>query len=522
MTKAAKKFTSTVAGASILLTSVGLISRGFGMIREIVFAGSFGLTSQYDLFLVGTIIPLTLNTIVIYIAQNYFIPIYNRLKSDSPEEAKTFVVKSLIMFLLGGILVMTVLFLLAGTIISLYLDAPVVAETVLAIKVFRVYTFTIPLNAAFGVLAAFLYSEFDFKLPSFSQLIVNISVIAAVLFFSSTFGVLSIAFGYLAGISLQLIFIIIYIMRTKLSSLSFKKTGKRLWYWDSGIILIVFIESLSQVYVLSDRYFLSEVARGGIAALNYSLNLFQLPVAIISAALSTALFPSFSKSFVDDNLNEIKAKLSKFFWLNLYLFILITFIYVFFGDLIIRLLFQRGAFGIKDSYMTYETLKYLSISLVFYSGYAVLNKLLYSMNLGKQLLIITILGCSIKITCNFLFVGSLGQNGLALSSSISYIFFFISSLLLVKTQLRLDLNKIIISKFAFILFNTLFSFGLSRIVLHYLVAWESLVFTQIIGLLLFVIIFVVNSFMLESKKILNIFRVFLPKSNLHKYFASRN
>ncbi len=344
MTTTARKFTSTVAGASLLLTGFGLVSRGLGMVREIVFASSFGLSTQYDLFLVGTIIPLTINTIVIYIAQNYFIPFYNRLKANSPESAKTFVVKSIAMFVLGGIVLMAVLFLFSEQIINLYLKSPTTANTILAVNVFKIYSLTIPLNAAFAVMAAFLYSEFDFKLPTFSQLFVNISVIAVVIFFSSNSGVLSIAIGYLCGIILQLVFTIIYIIRTKLHFLSFKKAGNRLFYWDSGLMLIIVIESLSQVYIISDRYFLSEVAKGGIAALNYSLNLFQLPVAIISAALSTALFPSFSKSFVENNISEIKTKLSKFFSLNLYLFIPLTVVYIFFGDVIIRILFQRGAF----------------------------------------------------------------------------------------------------------------------------------------------------------------------------------
>ena len=53
------KFTSTVAGASILLTSMGLLSRGLGMIREMVFASSFGLGEEFDIYLVGAVLPLT-------------------------------------------------------------------------------------------------------------------------------------------------------------------------------------------------------------------------------------------------------------------------------------------------------------------------------------------------------------------------------------------------------------------------------------------------------------------------------
>jgi putative peptidoglycan lipid II flippase len=507
-----RKFTSTVAGASILLTTVGLLSRGLGMIREIVFAGSFGLSSQYDIFLVGTIIPLTINTIVIYIAQNYFIPVYNRLKSNFPDEAKSFVIKALIMFTLGGILVMTVMFFLSDEIIRLYLNSPTSGTAVLAVEVFRIYLVTIPLNAAFAVLAAFLYSEFDFKLPTFSQLFVNVAVIISVIFFSGNIGVLSIAFGYLTGICLQLIFILIYTFRTKTVLLSIKEGGKKLLYPDKGLLIIIIIESLSQVYVLSDRYFLSEVAKGGIAALNYSLNLFQLPVVIISVALSIALFPSFSKSFVDNNVGEIKEKLNKFFSINLYLFVPLTFIYVFFGDIIVRVIFQRGAFSLNDSYMTFETLRYLSISLIFYSSYAVLNKLLYSMELVRQLFIITVVGCIIKIMFNFIIVKYLEQEGLALSTSISYIFFFVSSLMLVRKKLDFNINKILISKLIYIILNASIAFWISSLFMsNILPSGSPEIILQICGLILFIIVFFINTLTIESGKIFNTYRLLIRR-----------
>lgn len=504
-----KKFTSTVAGASILLTVVGLLSRGLGLIREIVFAGSFGLSKEYDLFLVGTVIPLTINTIILYIAQNYFIPLYNRLKLKSPEEAKAFIFKSLLMFISGGVLVLLLIFLFSFQIIEVYLKNPDMAETATAVKVLRIYAFSIPLNAAFSILAAFLYSEFDFKLPTFSQLLVNIVVIISVIFLSGKTGVVSIAIGYLIGIILQMSFTIIYIIKTKFHILRIKGGGTKLFYWDSGLILIIIIESLSQVYLISDRYFVSEVAKGGIAALNYSMNIFMLPITVISAALSTALFPSFSKSFVENNVNEIIGKLTKFFSLNLYLFIPLTFLFFFFGDVIIIILFQRGVFSSNDSIMTFETLKYFSISLIFYSGYAILNKIIYSMEFIKELLLITLIGCTIKVFGNLVFVGYFRQDGLALSSSISYIFFFISSLMLVRKKLHFNINSIFLYKLVFILFNAFLALLISRILVPGIIKADlpaNLI--QISQMLVFLLVFFVNSFLTETEKIFSLPRKF--------------
>jgi putative peptidoglycan lipid II flippase len=506
-----KKFTSTVAGASILLTGVGLLSRGLGLVREMVFASSFGLSKEYDLFLVGTVIPLTLNTIVLYIAQNYFIPVYNRLKTNSIENAQTFTLRSIFMFSLGGLVLMSVLYYFSPQIISLYVDHPLDSELTLPVQIFRIYSITIPLNAAFSILAAYLYAEFEFKFPSFSQLFLNISVIIIVVFFADKLGVTSIPIGYLVGTLFQLGFLLFYVFRFKIK-LSFIKSGnEKYFYWDSGIIMILVIESLSQIYLISDRYFLTSVEKGGIAALNYSMNLFFLPVSIISVALSTALFSSFSKLFVEKNLNEIKDKLSNFFSINLYLFIPITFVFFFFGDIIITILFQRGSFTAADSAMTFETLKYFTLSLIFYSCYSVLNKLLYSIEMIKQLLVITVIGCSIKVIFNFLLVPYLKQDGLALSSSISYIFFFCASLILIKYELHLNIRDFLTNDFILIISNSLLAILISGIFINQLLQLIEKDFdSMLLQLILFVLIYLINSLIIDRSRI----RLFLRNFNI--------
>ncbi|NUM61450.1 MAG: hypothetical protein HUU44_04770, partial [Ignavibacteriaceae bacterium] len=78
-----KKFTSTIAGASIFISLLGLISRGLGFIREIIFANNFGLEKEFDLYLVGAVLPITINTILLYIGQNYFIPEFQKINSSN-------------------------------------------------------------------------------------------------------------------------------------------------------------------------------------------------------------------------------------------------------------------------------------------------------------------------------------------------------------------------------------------------------------------------------------------------------
>jgi len=93
------KFTSTIAGASILITGVGLFSKGFGFLREIVYANNFGLQSNFDYYLIGAVLPITINTAIFYLAQNYFIPIYNNKLRTGKDDAEKFLLNSFWLFL---------------------------------------------------------------------------------------------------------------------------------------------------------------------------------------------------------------------------------------------------------------------------------------------------------------------------------------------------------------------------------------------------------------------------------------
>ena len=48
-----KGIVNSVAGASVLLTIIGFLSKGIGFVREIIYATKFGLSIEFDLFLVS-------------------------------------------------------------------------------------------------------------------------------------------------------------------------------------------------------------------------------------------------------------------------------------------------------------------------------------------------------------------------------------------------------------------------------------------------------------------------------------
>ncbi len=436
-----RKFTSTVAGATMIIALAAVLSRSIGFIREIIYANVFGLNKDFDIYLVGAVLPTIINTAVYYLSQNYFISSYHKIPVDRTTERKIFFNKNFFVFILLGILITIILFLLRGIIIQNYLWKADEITIDITEKIFLLFILSIPLNAGYSIIASYLQAENSFDKPAVAQVFLNIPIIFLVIFFHKSIGIFSIGIGYLCGNLLQVIYLF-YFVKDKLS-LNLSSVVKRFSIKEglnTSLIIIILIEIVNQFHLVIDRYFFNFVDEGGIASLNYASVLFILPIGIFSIALSTAIFPRLAESFNSKDWIRLEKYFNNSLAVLTFLFIPLTFLYFFHGDLLIRILFEHGEFLPSDTVVTFNVLKMYSLSLIFYSAYAVINKLVYSSGMIKQLLVISILLLIIKIFLNFILVKQLKQDGLALSSSIAYIVLSLSCLVLVLRKMTIK-NK---------------------------------------------------------------------------------
>lgn len=484
------KFTSSVAGATIFLVFASVLIRLIGFLREIIYAKEFGLSKAFDVYLIASIIPITTNTVLYYIGQNFFIPFYSQLEVTDKTLSSKFLKSSFFAFGLLGLIIGTLYYIFANNILVLFLNSSIPSNDI-SISVFRVFSFTIPFSAFITIIAAYLNKEKLFLPPAFSSLFLNLFVIFSVVFFNSEIGIMSIAYGYLVGSIFQLLYLI---HTSKMKNIIFSQINKSDWKFNklinSSLLMIIVIESIGQLYMISDRFFFSSVREGGISALNYAQTLFSLPISILIIPLSTALFPKLSNDVYKNNSNEILASFKDTITVTLIIIIPVFYVFNYFGENIISILLQRGEFKNSDTIITANTLKYLNIGLLFYALYSIFNKLLYSAKLIKQLLLITILGIIVKILFNFLLVSKLNYIGLALSTSISYLFFFLASLFLISKRFDYKWISIAVNEFVFLIINGLISFIITKLFITTFIIYSNYFF--LISILFFVIIYFFN------------------------------
>ena len=431
-----KIISRSIASASVVVILFTLLGRGLGLVREIVFASVYGAGSQFDFFLLIAAIPLVLNNTFIYLGQNYFVPMYHKIYVVDKESKTAFLSGSLKKFFFGGLLLSVLLFTIQK--IFNFNDVKLAGSAAGSLFTGELLLYaTIPLAAVFSIAAAYLQAEFNFIIPAVAQISLNLSIIAFVVLFGSSDGFLAIINGYFWGYFLQAVLVFIYIYFVKRVDIFRKNKKQVVGAVSLGLTYIILIEVLNQSYTIIDRYFINMLPEGGVSALNYAFVIYTAPIGIISLAFSSAVLPFFSKSSSLNDFSKLSGDLIKSLKILAAVFIPVMFILYFWGGAIVALLYRRGNFGSSNVELTSDVLKYLSISLIFFASFAVINKVFYSMSLLKTLLIVSLTAVVIKLILNFLLVEELLQSGLALSSSITYIIITVSAFVILAQKIKL-------------------------------------------------------------------------------------
>jgi len=452
-----KNFTSTLAGASIFIAAAGFLSRGLGFIREIIFANHFGTENIFDVYLAGSIFAVIINTSLFYLSQNYIIPNYHRKKENDKNK---FLTNSFYLFLILGFGISLLLFLLSDFIVSKYIWFAEKQNQILALNIFKIFLITIPVNSLIAFYSSYLQAKEKIKETFSAPLFLNISIIFSVIILNKFIGIYSIPAGYLIGSLLQLFFV--FVKSEFKPNLGLPKIN-----FDSSILLIILIEIISQLYTFVDRYFINYVEAGVISALNYALTIFLLPVSTFGFAIANASFAKCSNLISDEKFSELNNNYEKVLKWMILIFVPTGFIYFFFGEIIIEILFERGNFNANSKALTFEALKMLSISLLFYGTYSVINKLLFVFRLTKQLLVLTALTIILKIILNYILTPIFARQSLALSTSISFIFISVCGSFLISKRIKINYLlaiKLSVSVFLFCFLSIIISKNISSLI----------------------------------------------------------
>lgn len=422
MTKTAKN----ILILSFLLTLINLVSKGLGFIREMIFAYFYGLSKEYDIFLVSITLSTIINSTIYYLSQNYFIPIYNNKSKAGEAEQNRFFAFSLVVFGIISVIIVFLLIIFRSNVLNLLLGATSKFEYDLAEKIYLIFLFIIPINALFSIIAAYNQAKFSFLRISISYVLTNISVIAFIILFHNSLGILALPVSFLIGAFVQLVYVYFpiknYIAINRVMWHNFISDSKNV---TASLFIILLIEIIGLSYSFIDRYFYDVICVGGVSALNYAFNLTSLPTSIFISAIATVYFSLFSYNSGNNQNNKNADIYSEIMKYNFMIFIPLFTIFYFSDEVIIKLLFERGSFDSNATLMTASAFAIYAFGIPFITGYSIINKLFYSYNKIILLMLFVCLAFVIKIILSFLLITKYNFLALPVATSVSYFILFV-------------------------------------------------------------------------------------------------
>lgn len=403
-----------------LIMIVTLCSKFMGMFREIFLARQFGASIDTDAYLVATMIPLLIFMSLGGAIKTTFLPLFTEYHRNDPKEG--FYFAGIIFNLIIIIGVILTVFGITYSHFIVKLVAPgfkgaVLEQTIELNKwLFVSIIFVGLLEWGSGV----LNSLENFVIPACVSIPYNVIIILSIVFLSANYGIKAVTIGTLLAFIAQFLLVFWFVL----------KAGFRIHFKidlsHPGVIRVFKLAlpvligvGITQLSIVVDRIFASNLPAGSISAMNYAVRINGLVSSIFISALVTALYPAFAHLTAANDLSNLKLEISKA--LRLIGLVILPIMCGLFltSKSIIAVVFERGAFLPSDTLRTASALQYFSLGLIFIAYREIIYRVFYALKNTKTPVKISIVAIVSNIILNFLLVAPMGLNGLALSTSVS-------------------------------------------------------------------------------------------------------
>jgi len=404
------------------VSSMTLVSRVLGFVRDVAIARVFGAGLMTDAFFVAFKIPNLLRRLFAEGAfSQAFVPVLGEYRTRRGEADTRLLVDHVAALLGLALFVVTLIGVVAAPLI-IYVTAPgfaaVPEKFSLTVSLLRI-TFPYILFISLVAFAAGILNTYSrFAVPAFTPVLLNLSFIVFALWLAPYFDppVLALAWAVFCGGILQLLFQIPFLLRLRMLPrfrLNFKDEG--MWRILRLMGPAVFGVSIGQISLLINIVFASFLVTGSVSWLYYADRLMEFPTGLLGVALGTILLPSLTRHYATRSTEEYSRLLDWGMRLTLLLALPAAAALALLAVPMVTTLFHYGAFTENDVYQTRSAVVAYSVGLVGLILVKVLAPGFYArqnIRTPVKIAIITLLATQVM---NFVFIWHLRHAGLALA-----------------------------------------------------------------------------------------------------------
>ena len=423
----------SVLKAAWIIAVVTIVSKLIGFVRDIIIANYYGAAMVSDAYYYAYQIP-SLSLILLGGVGGPFhsatVAIFSKLIPNLQEKPSEHVNKLYSTFMTATIIfflaLSAIMFIFPRQIMGLIISGGSPDMINLAATHLKIMTPLLVIGGIVGIYYGILIIYRQFMLPNLSPIIMSLAIIGVVIVAPSDQKGYALAWATTIGAILQLI-----IQYPNIRKLGYKLKPNFAFTNNPEFKEIcellfpaVLSSTVGQIHIYVDMFFTSSISEGAWTAIGYANRVFQFPVGILVTAFLVPLFPIFAKLVADKDYNGIKNYFNKGVGVLFFGAIPIIIGILVVGMDAVRLVFERGLFDEKATFMVTEALWFLSVSIIPYVFRDSITRVYYSFNDSKTPFVVAFSSIVLKLVLNYVLISKMhfGIGGITLSTSLVTLF----------------------------------------------------------------------------------------------------
>ena len=415
--------------AAASVAAAGVLVKLVAMLKEVSVAGVYGRSDAMDAFLMAALIPGLLINLISESMNQALVPTLIRVREQEGHESAQRLLSSATLW-------MCVLLAAASAAMALTARGffPLIASHFPADKVdlsVRIFYALLPVVLLTGIATnctAVLNTFERFAWPALAPVTISVTIIGCVLALGGRFGIWALVYASIAGAFIHAVVVAgmmnAHGYRFRLRWYGMTEATREVAHQYGPVLLSGVVASGG---LLVDQSMAAMLPAGSVSALVYANRFVSVVLTLLAGAISTAVTPYFSRMIAVKDWTGCRDTLRTWVRLTALVSAPVALALIAGSHWLIRIAFQRGAFGPHDAAVVAPVLAMYAIQIPFFVSSRVFYRFLVAMRRTDLILYCGVLNLALDIVLNLILMRWFGVAGIALATSLWTVstFFFL-------------------------------------------------------------------------------------------------
>jgi putative peptidoglycan lipid II flippase len=391
--------------AAYLLATFAFLSLILALVRDKLLAFTFGAGHALDVYYAAFRIPdLIFATVGSLVSASILLPYFIERFESSTERGKEFSNGIFTVFFGAMVVTSAIVFFLAPWLVPKLLPGfahdPALPELILSLRIMLFSPFFLGLSNLFSSLTQMHHR---FLVYAASPVFYNAGIIVGVLVGYPLFGIPGLALGVAIGAFMHMGIQIPFMLHERLMP---RFTLRINWKDIQKIVLTTLPRTLTlsanQIASFVLVSLASLMAVGSISIFNFAFNLQSVPLTLIGASYSAAVFPTLSKLLFKGDIGEFKAKMIASAQHIIFWSMPLTVLFIVLRAQVVRTILGAGKFDWADTRLTAAMLALFTVSTIGQSLILLFVRAFYAEGKTARPLLINTISAGVIVVSGFL------------------------------------------------------------------------------------------------------------------------